>query len=106
MTNTNPNNFSQLTDEQRQAVDDIFAEKAKQFIPNQTQELPQVEPSKHWSQSKTMWFNAGVTALGVASTVLPFAKPFIKPRHYGILTTAIGVGNMLLRSVTKEKITK
>ncbi len=127
MTDTSTQNANQidlntLTPEQRQQFVDLMNNAEphpKPFIPNQppvdelptSDELPHIEPileetGKHWSKSKTMWFNAGVTALGVASTILPFAKPFIKPKHYGILTTAIGVGNMLLRAVTKDKLTK
>lgn len=60
--------------------------------------------SKHWATSKTMWFNIGVTAIGVSQAILPFAQPFVNPRTFGLLTTAIGVANLALRTVTKDEI--
>lgn len=62
------------------------------------------DTSKHWARSKTMWFNIGVTAIGVSQAVLPFAQPFVNPRTFGLLTTAIGVANMALRATTTDKI--
>ena len=63
-----------------------------------------LDTSKSWKQSKTMWFNIGVTVIGVGTTLLPFAQPFIKPRTFGLLTTAIGIANMALRAATTDKI--
>ena len=60
--------------------------------------------SKHWTRSKTMWFNIGVTAVGVGSAVLPFTQPFINPRTFSLLTTAVGMANMALRAVTTVEI--
>lgn len=60
--------------------------------------------SKPWYQSKTILFNIGVTAIGVSQAVLPFAQPFVKPRTFGLLTTAIGVANMALRGITHDEI--
>lgn len=60
--------------------------------------------SKPWFRSKTMLFNIGVTAVGVSQAVLPFAQPFVNPRTFGLLTTAIGVANMALRGITRDEI--
>lgn len=60
--------------------------------------------SKNWKQSKTMWFNIGVTAVGVSQAVLPFAQPFVNPRVFGLLTTGIGIANMALRAATSDEI--
>ncbi|MDN3441094.1 hypothetical protein QL898_05575 [Psychrobacter sp. APC 3279] len=60
--------------------------------------------SKPWYRSKTMLFNIGVTAIGVSQAVLPFAQPFVNPRTYGLLTTAVGVANMALRGITRDGI--
>lgn len=60
--------------------------------------------SKHWLRSKTMWFNIGVTAIGVSQAVLPFAQPFVNPRVFGLLTTGIGIANMALRAATSDEI--
>ena len=60
--------------------------------------------SKHWLRSKTMWFNIGVTAVGVSQAVLPFAQPFVNPRVFGLLTTGIGIANMALRAATSDEI--
>lgn len=60
--------------------------------------------SKHWLRSKTMWFNIGVTAIGVSQAVLPFAQPFVNPRVFGLLTTGIGIANMALRATTSDEI--
>lgn len=60
--------------------------------------------SKPWFKSKTMLFNIGVTAIGVSQAVLPFARPFVNPRTFGLLTTAVGVANMALRGITRDEI--
>lgn len=60
--------------------------------------------SKPWFRSKTMWLNIGVTAVGIGSAVLPFTQPFINPRTFSLLTTAIGVANMTLRATTSAEI--
>ncbi len=60
--------------------------------------------SKPWFKSKTMLFNIGVTAIGVSQAVLPFAQPFVNPRTFGLLTTAVGVANMALRGMTRDEI--
>lgn len=67
---------------------------------------PNAKPKgKHWTKSKTMWFNIVVTTLGVATSILPYAEPFLTPQIFGVLTAVIGAGNMILRSITKEAIT-
>lgn len=65
---------------------------------------PPPKPSKPWYQSKTMWFNLAVTGLGIASSAVPFLKPFVNPKTFGMLTTAVGMGNMALRAVTNTAI--
>ncbi|WP_230660513.1 hypothetical protein [Psychrobacter sp. I-STPA10] len=69
-------------------------------------------PTKWWAKSKTMWFNIGVTAMGIAGvvfpmadSVLPYAEPFINAETFGLLTAIIGAGNVLLRTMTQSKIT-
>lgn len=60
--------------------------------------------SKPWYRSKTILFNIGATAIGVSQAVLPFARPFVNPRTFGLLTTAVGVANMALRGITSDGI--
>ncbi len=88
---------------------------------NQEPQPPEFEPSKQpkpeptskwWVRSKTVWFNVGVTLLGVVSalfpiadSVMPFAKPYISPETFAVLTAIIGAGNVILRAKTQAKLT-
>lgn len=84
---------------------------------NQPSEPPQQPQSPKtnknwWVRSKTVWFNVGVTALGVAGAlfpvadmVLPYAKPFLSPHVYAIAMAVIGAGNVVLRARTQTKLT-
>ena len=77
-----------------------------------TQNPQQIPAKKWWAVSKTLWFNFGVTALGVAwavfpvaDSVLPFAKPFMTPEAFALATAVIGAGNVALRTMTKTQLT-
>lgn len=49
--------------------------------------------SKHWLKSKTIWFNAIMTAVGVVVVVEPYL-----PQQFAALSLIVqGVGNVLLR---------
>lgn len=85
---------------------------------NEPPEPPQQpEPPKTdknwWVRSKTVWFNVGVTALGVAAalfpiadSVMPFAKPYMSQETFALLTAIIGAGNVVLRAKTQTKLTQ
>lgn len=74
---------------------------------------PQQKPAKKWwAKSKTLWFNLGITAVGVAGavlpvadSVLPFAKPFMTPETFALATAVIGAGNVALRTMTNTQLT-
>lgn len=82
-------------------------------LPPNSSKDPQQKPAKKWwAVSKTVWFNLGVTALGVAGavfpvadSVLPFAKPFMTPETFAVATAVIGAGNVALRTMTKTQLT-
>ena len=82
--------------------------------PQQPPEQPkQPDNDKNWwVRSKTVWFNVGVTALGVAGAlfpvadmVLPYFKPFLSPHVYAVAMAVIGAGNVVLRAKTQTKLT-
>lgn len=77
-----------------------------------TQNPQQIPAKKWWAKSKTLWFNLGITVMGVAGavlpvadSVLPFAKPFMTPEAFALATAVIGAGNMALRTMTKTQLT-
>jgi hypothetical protein len=63
--------------------------------------------SKPWYTSKTVWFNlatvGGAVAAGAVG-LLPTLQPLLPEHTYAYLTVAIGLINVLLRSVTKDAI--
>ena len=57
-------------------------------------------------QSKTFWFNVlAVIAPAVAqlASQLDVIRPFLDAQTYGYLLLFVGVGNVLLRTITSEK---
>jgi len=54
---------------------------------------------KHWYHSKTLWFNALTLALGIFEVV---SQTYVFPPDMLILVN--GVGNVILRFLTKEGI--
>lgn len=77
-----------------------------------TQNPQQIPAKKWWAKSKTLWFNLGITVMGVAGavlpladSVLPFAKPFMTPEAFALATAVIGAGNVALRTMTKTQLT-
>lgn len=79
--------------------------------PPQQPEPPKTDKN-WWVRSKTVWFNVGVTVLGVAAalfpiadSVMPFAKPYMSQETFALLTAIIGAGNVILRAKTQTKLT-
>jgi hypothetical protein len=62
-----------------------------------------VTKGKALLQSKTFYFNALVVVTAVAG-MFGFADFEMEPQHAELLGAIIGVGNILLRLKTKEKI--
>ena len=63
--------------------------------------------SKKWSRSKTIWFNVLTTLVAVLSGIaglLPTLELVIPSGVYAIMFFAIGVTNIVLRSVTNGPI--
>jgi len=57
---------------------------------------------KSWVLSKTIWFGAGITVLGVLE-LLGWTTDFIV-KFIGFILVAIGLGIIVLRKLTKQGI--
>jgi len=69
-------------------------------------EVVEVKP---WWQSKTMWLNIGAVIVTVLTTVLDITG-VVDLGHYkgqvvAVVTAAIAVANIILRSITKSPLT-
>lgn len=56
---------------------------------------------KKWYQSKTFWFNAITIAVGVIGEL---SQLFPVSQHPKLYVSVMGVGNIILRYLTKEPI--
>ncbi len=56
-------------------------------------------------QSKTFWFNALTTVIGLATYFQTSDLLVNSPEVIGIAAMVVGVANVLLRLVTKEPVT-
>lgn len=60
--------------------------------------------SKPWYQSKMVWFNAAVAAVGIATTATPYVQPFVSTETFGLVTAGIGFANAVLRFITNKSL--
>ncbi len=60
------------------------------------------ETGKPWYRSKTILFNLATGAVALSQTVLPF----LGPHGIAIATGVNVVGNVILRTMTNQPITK
>ena len=58
--------------------------------------------AKAWIQSKTMWFAAALTCLGVVQAT--FEKYPLEPAAQGMILTGIGIVIGVLRVVTNQPV--
>lgn len=58
---------------------------------------------KPWYKSKTMWVNI-LTVLAGAGSVAQIWTPYLGPVGSGAVLSAVGVANLILRSVTQNGI--
>lgn len=56
---------------------------------------------KKWYQSKTFWFNAITVSVGIIGEL---SQLFPVSQHPKLYVSVIGVGNIILRYLTKEPI--
>ena len=61
--------------------------------------------SKPVGKSKTIWFNAIMTALSVAELNFGLLTPVLVSSTYGVLLFGLTAGNAVLRVVTNSPVT-
>lgn len=61
---------------------------------------------KPWYLSKTIWFNVGAAVFAFLVTALEPLRVLMSPGAYAIFSTAVGVGNVVLRVITTHGIGK
>ena len=61
--------------------------------------------SKPFGKSKTIWFNAIMTALSVAELKFSLLAPVLGGSTYGVLLFGLTAGNALLRVITNSPVT-
>ncbi len=61
-------------------------------------------PPKHWYESKTIWFNAIVVAVGLATSATPALESYMSAEMYAVIATFVAFINALLRLVTGQPI--
>lgn len=77
-----------------------------QPLPQLDSKPPNSKPpnSKPWYQSKMVWFNAAVAAVGIATTATPYVQPFVSTETFGLVTAGIGFANAVLRFITNKSL--
>ncbi|AOY43451.1 MULTISPECIES: hypothetical protein [unclassified Psychrobacter] len=61
-------------------------------------------PEKHWYESKVIWFNAIVIAVGLATSATPALEQYMSAEMYGVIATFVAFINAVLRLVTGQPI--
>ncbi len=72
------------------------------FVQAQTGKV--TPPPKHWYESKTIWFNAIVIAVGLATSATPALESFMSAEVYAVIATFVAFINAVLRLVTGQPI--
>lgn len=68
---------------------------------------PEPKPdAKHWYESKTIWFNAIVVAVGLATSATPALEQYMSAEMYGVIASFVAFVNAVLRLVTGQPIKK
>ncbi len=63
-------------------------------------------PEKHWYESKTIWFNAIVVAVGLATSATPALEQYMSAEMYGVIASFVAFINAVLRLATGQPIKK
>lgn len=80
------------------------ADTAGYAIANQTY-TPEPPPKpKHWYESKTIWFNAIVVAVGLATSATPALEQYMSAEMYGVIASFVAFVNAILRLATGQPI--
>lgn len=67
--------------------------------------LPNPKPeAKHWYQSKTIWFNAIIVAVGLATSATPALEQYMSAEMYGVIASFVAFINAVLRLATGQPI--
>lgn len=59
---------------------------------------------KRWHQSKTVWFNAGVSGLFALEANVHMIQPYVPGNVYAYGVLVLTVGNTVLRFMTSQGI--
>ena len=72
------------------------------FLPAQYRHI--TPESKHWYESKTIWFNLIITAMTLVTSATPSLETLMTPEVYGVLATGVAFINAILRLLTGKPI--
>lgn len=72
------------------------------FLPAQYGQV--TPPPKHWYESKTIWFNAIVIAVGLATSATPALESYMSADMYGVIASFVAFVNAILRLATGQPI--
>jgi len=61
---------------------------------------------KPWYKSKTVWFNAASSALIAIEASIHVMQDVFGPYAYLTLVAVVAAGNIILRTITSEGLTK
>ncbi|WP_201594827.1 hypothetical protein [Psychrobacter fulvigenes] len=61
-------------------------------------------PPKQWYESKTIWFNAIVVAVSLATSATPALESFMSAEVYAVIASFVAFVNAVLRLVTGRPI--
>lgn len=78
-----------------------YIDEAGFLLPQYGQVTP---PEKHWYESKVIWFNAIVIAVGLATSATPALESFMSAEMYAVIATFVAFINAVLRLVTGQPI--
>lgn len=65
---------------------------------------PTPRPGKHWSKSRTLWFNVISTLLITVEMQMPMLQPLLGYNVYIWLVLGVSMINAVLRTVTTEPL--
>lgn len=77
---------------------------AHDYVTMQTGQV--TPPPKHWYESKTIWFNAIVVAVGLATSATPALEQYMSAEMYGVIASFVAFINAVLRLATGQPIKK
>lgn len=62
--------------------------------------------TKHWWKSKTVWFNVAVAVGAAVEASLHILQAHYEPHFYIALVAIAAGGNIVLRTISNQEITK